>query len=185
MLGGRATRKNLIGIDIATILWDGMLRGSLLYLSPDAEGSYFISSAGYEYTFSNGLYTLVEGFYNQNALNRNNALAQAYNMSIIQGLNEELYAKLSDQFLTANRYYLGIALGYEISPLLRGELFTISDIDGRGVFLSPSLTYNLLQNLDISISGMFGYIFEDVSDVSDFKEFSEHPLLNVSLKWYF
>ncbi|MCP4347946.1 MAG: hypothetical protein GY795_20780 [Desulfobacterales bacterium] len=185
VLGGRVAQRNMGGIDIAAIAWDGMLRGSLLYSSPDEGESFILGSAGYEYNFSNGIYCLAEYFYNKNALNRNSELSSAYFKTLANGINEELYAMTANQFITFNRHYFGLALGYDITPLLRGELFTIVDAEGRGVFVSPSLKYNILQNLDISITGMLGHVSDQEEKPSDFKEFEEHPMVSGSLKWYF
>ncbi len=185
VLGGRVAQRNLGGIDIAAIAWEGMLRGSLLYSSPDEGESFILGSAGYEYNFSNGVYCLVEYFYNKNALNRKNELASAYFESLVSGINEDLYPIIANQFITFNRHYFGLFLGYDITPLLRGELFTIVDAEGRGMFMSPSLKYNLLQNLDISITGMLGQVSEREGKLSDFKEFEEHPMVSATLQWYF
>jgi len=185
ILGGRATRKHIGGIDVAAIMWDGMLRGSLVHVSPDEDADYLIASAGYEYTFAGSLYALLEIFYNGNSLNRNQLLSQAHGHSISQGWDESVYARLSNQFLTANRYYLGLVLAYDITPLLRGESFSIVDIDGTGVFWSPTLTYNLLQNLDLSFTAMLGHVFDHERPASDFRELQRHPLFSASAKWYF
>lgn len=185
VLGGRVATRNLVGIDIAAILWDGMLRGSLLYASPDEGSAYFLSSVGYEYNFANGIYCMAEYFYNENALNRNRSLSAAYEESLLFGMNEERYQQLANQFLTFNRHYAGIALGYDITPLLRGELFIMADIEGRGIFFSPSLKYNLFQNIDISVTAMLGHIFDGADYASDFESFEDHPLFSAVLQWYF
>lgn len=185
VLGGRVAQKNLGGIDIAAIARDGMLRGSLLYAFPDHGDSYVLGSAGYEYNFSNGIYCLVEYFYNQNALSRNSELSSAYFESLNRDINEDQYALTANQFITFNRHYFGLALGYDITPLLRGEVFTIADVEGRGIFISPLLKYNILQNIDISVTGMLGHVSEREGKTSDFKEFEEHPLVSAVFQWYF
>lgn len=162
-----------------------MLRGSFLLSFPDRGNAYGLGSVGYEYTFRNGLYFLAEYFYNQNALNRNESLLDAYSESLVFGMNEDRFIRLANQFLTFNRHYSGIVLGYDISPLLRGDIFAIADIEGRGIYLSPSLKYNLFQNLDISIAGMLGSVFSGASVTSDFDSLEDHPLFVASLVWYF
>ncbi|MDM8548468.1 hypothetical protein QUF72_00260 [Desulfobacterales bacterium HSG2] len=185
VLGGRVARRNLVGIDIAAILMDGMLRGSLLYASPDEGSAYFLGSVGYEYNFANGIYCMAEYFYNENALNRNRSLLAAYEESALYGMNEDRYQQLANQFLTFNRHYAGIAIGYDITPLLRCDLFAMADIEGRGIYFSPSLKYNLLQNIDISVTAMLGHVFEGADHTSDFESFEDHPLFSVVLQWYF
>jgi len=185
VLVGRVARRNLVGGDIAAIVRDGMLRGSLLYASPDDGADYILGSAGYEYNFANGLYCLAEYFYNENAMNHRGAMSEAYAERMTLGMNEENYAMLANQFLTLNRHYVGLALGYDISPLLRGDFFGIADIEGRGFFLSPTVKYNLLQNLDISLTAMFGWVSEGADHASDFEAFEEHPLISAVVQWYF
>ncbi len=185
ILGGRVARRTLGGMDIAAIVRDGMLRGSFLLAFPDDGSSYVLGSAGYEYHFAGGLYCMVEYFYNQSAMNRNEELSAAYAERLIFGMNEERYSLLANQFLTFNRHYLGIALGYDFTPLLRGDFFSIADIEGRGLFFSPSLKYSLSQNLDISLTAMMGYIFKGSDHTSDFSEFEDHPLMSATLQWYF
>ncbi|MBN1930181.1 MAG: hypothetical protein JW786_01050 [Desulfobacterales bacterium] len=185
LLGGRVTQRNLGGIDIATILWDGILRGSLLVANPDHAGAYLLGSAGYEYTFKNRIYFLAEYFYNQNAINHNSTLSAAFSESTIYGLNEDRYSYLANQFITFNRHYCAIALGYDISPLLHGDIFTIADIEGRGLYFSPVLRYNLLENLDVSVTAMMGIVFENAPYASDFSEFEDYPLISATLIRYF
>ena len=184
-LGGRLSQKNIFGMDGASIVHDGMLRASLLYSVPDSGGAYVQASSGFEYTFSNGLYVLIEYFYNQNALSRNPDLLSAFSDSLSSAITEDRYALLANQFLTFNRHYAGIALGFDLTPLLRGDVFVIGDIDGTGLFASPSLTYNLLQDLDISATLLWGTVFKGADYPSDFQDFEEHPLLSVAATWYF
>ena len=80
---------------------------------------------------------------------------------MILGLNEDNYAHLANQFITYNQHYLGIALGYDITPLLRAELFGIWDIEGDGIFLSPSATYNISDNIDVTANLFWADVFDD------------------------
>ena len=185
LLGGTVPGRYIGGFDASTILFDGLLRGSMLYSRPDDYDNFFTAGAGYEYTFKNGLSLLVEYFYNGNALNHNRELMQAYTQSVLLGMNDERYQVLANQFLTFNRHYGGIALGYDITPLLRGDFFTITDVEGRGVFLLPTLKYNVLQNMDISASVMYGLVGNDAPETSDFEEYEEKPLVFASLQYYF
>ena len=53
-LGGRIAHRAVGGIDISTIVLDGMVRGGLLYSDPEEGTSFVQGSAGYEYTFPMG-----------------------------------------------------------------------------------------------------------------------------------
>mgnify|MGYP000913826304 CR=1 FL=1 len=189
-LGGRVSRRRIGGADISGILLDGTIRGSVIHSSPEdqeEQGPPFTqASAGYEYNFRSGLYILVEYFYNQNGINFNEKLRNAFLYQQVFGVDESNYYILSNQFLTYNRHYAGVALGYDITPLMRGELFTIYDFEGRGVFLAPAWKYNIYQNMDITLSVMKACLLEkEARYASDFEYLKKYPLLFGSLVWYF
>lgn len=183
-LGGRLLRKDVGGIDISTILFKGTLRGSALKSKPDEYNSYIQASAGYEYNFSSGLYFLMEYFYNQNGMNFNDPLKYAFISSQMLGIDESNYYLLANQFLTFNKHYAGIALGYDITALLRAEFFFMYDFQGKGIFINPSLKYNVFQDVDLFISFMKSYLLDGAKYSSDFEYLDEYPLLYAYLKWF-
>ncbi len=185
LLGGYVSRRETGGMDISTTLLDGILRGSLLASRPEESSTFLVGNGGYEYTFGFGLDLLFEYFYNEKGLNRDPDLLSEYQQSLIFGINRDNYFILSNRNMTFNRHYLGLSLGYDFHPLARGEIFSIYDIDGRGLFGSFSLKVNLLQNLDLSLGVMAAAIFEGSDYTSDFEEFEEHPLYTGSLVFYF
>ncbi|HDP79287.1 MAG TPA: hypothetical protein ENN21_00425 [Spirochaetes bacterium] len=184
-LGGRVARRAVGGIDLSTIVLEGMLRGSLIYSDPEEGDPFMQGSAGYEYTFAGGLYFLVEYFYNQNGLNFNRELNNLYMMSRAGVMNEEIFRGLSNQCLTYNRHYAALALGYDITALLRGDFFVIYDFEGRGLFFNPSLKYNAFQNIDVSLGVMRAHVFDGAPEQSDFAAFENEVLVAASLAWYF
>lgn len=192
VLGGRVSRRYMAGGDISYILFDGMLTASILYSSPEYGEPFFQGHCGYEYNFRSGIYFLAEYFYNENGLNYNQDLMTAY--FIIYGgfdnllseeTRQEYYERLSGRFLTFNQHYTGIAIGYDITPLLRGDLFSIYDFQGTGVFVTPSLKYNALQNLDVSVACMYAYKFDDDKKYSDFEYLDKYGLYYGAAVWYF
>ena len=185
LLGGWIARRAAAGLDIAATVLDGTLRGGVLLCDPENGQSYMQGSAGYEYTFSSGLYFLVEYFYNENALNRNTELKLAYEASFITGISQDNFFLLANQFITLNSHYTGLALGYDFFPLVRGELFSIYDFEGRGVFTSGLLKYNMLENLDVTAGVFLGHVFRGSHPRSDFREFRGHPLWYASITLYF
>jgi hypothetical protein len=100
-------------------------------------------------------------------------------------MKEKYYRALSNQFLTYNQHYAGLALAYDITALLRGEIFTMYDFQGEGIFTAPSLRYNVLQNVDISISGMIAHVFKYGNKSSDFDYLDKYGFWFASLIWYF
>lgn len=185
LMGGRVSRRNIVGSDIAAILFDGMVRGSLIYSDPEDGMSFFQGSGGYEYNFRIGLYFLLEYFYNQNGLNFNDNLKLAYAKSLISGIDEDTYHQLSNQFLTYNQHYIAIAIGYDITPLFRVDIFSIYDFQGKGLFITPNVKYNPLENIDINIGLMLGHLFKNSRYDSDFEHLDKYSLLYASIIWYF
>jgi len=186
LLGGWISRRGVAGIDGATILFDGMLRGSVLYSNPEDYDYYVQASMGYEYTFGFGLYMLAEYFFNQNGMNFNADLKNAYTASLISGMSQSGYFLLANQFLTANRHYLGFVLGYDIHPLVRDDFFIIVDFEGRAAFINESLKFNAMENLDFTAGLMFAVTLGDSSKTSDFEPFTGDKFLYyLSLSLYF
>lgn len=186
ILGGMLPKRLVGGVDIATVFFDGILRGSILCSRPDDYDSFITAGAGYEYTFSGGLNFLVEYFYNGNALNSNQMLMNAYLEAGTSGMDEKNYEILANQFFTYNRHYLGVALSYDLTPLIHGDFMTIGDLEGQAVFCLPSLRYNMEENLDLTLSTFWGFALGNPgpSKVSEFEDY-KRPLLMVGLKYYF
>lgn len=202
ILGGYVTRRGLAGFDFASILFDGMLRGSLIvsqegdtyYLNQESAKQmwtgknerspvYFQANVGYEYTFKKGVFFLVEYFYNQRAVNYNRDLKVAYTAASMNFMNQKTYLQLANQFLTINQHYVALALGYDFHPLVRGEFFTIGDIQGQGIFWSPVLKINAYENLDFAVGVMGAFVFN--KKASDFSEFRKHYLYYASGTYIF
>ncbi|HPV42716.1 MAG TPA: hypothetical protein PKX40_16190 [Spirochaetota bacterium] len=206
ILGGYVSRRGVGGFDFAAILFDGMLRGSVIvnqaagpyykknedlrywwrYILTGKDQPfpvYFQANVGYEYNFKAGVYFLAEYFYNQRALNYNKDLKLAYTASQLNAMDQKTYLQIANQFLTTNQHYLAVALGYDFHPLVRGEFFTIGDIQGRGIFWSPALKINAYENLDFTVGVMGAFVFNNRA--SDFSEFRKHYLYYASGSYVF
>lgn len=184
-IGGRIARRSVGGVDVSTNLADGLLRGSALYNVPDSGKKFLIGGAGYEYNFASGLFFLIEYFYNQNGMNYHHGLRRTFEESIVSGISEGNFHRLANQFLTYNQHYAGMVLGYDLTPLVRIDFFTVYDFQGRGMMLIPSLKYNPLQNMDLSLGVFYGLVLEGAPHSSDFEEFDRNPFVYASLQWYF
>ncbi|TFH41110.1 MAG: hypothetical protein E4G96_06175 [Chrysiogenales bacterium] len=205
VLGGYVSRRGVAGFDFAAILFDGMLRGAVLvsqanesyitedsswyrleYLLPgrDGKGSiFFQANAGYEYTFKAGVFLLVEYFYNQKGLNYQKDMKAASITAQFNAMDQKTYMMLSNSPLTLNQHYVAAAIGYDFHPLVRGEFFTIGDIQGRGIFWSPLLRVNAMENLDFSVGMMGAFVFDNRA--SDFSEFRKNYLFYASGSYVF
>lgn len=185
VLGGQVARRNVGGADFATILFDGILRGSAIYSKPENEDSYVQAGAGYDYSFKNSLSVLIEYFYNENNLNENDELSAAVQQSLVSGVTQENYFLLSNQFITYNKHYVGLALGYDLSSLLRADVLFIADVQGKGFFASPTLKFNIFENVDLIAGALLGYIDQESSKQSDFEEYEDSPIYYGSLQLFF
>ncbi len=183
VMGGWVARKGIAGLDVSSVFFKGILRGALLFSYPEDKSWYFQLNAGYEYNFQFGLSITGEYFYNGNGMNANTSMKTAFTQSMFTGINQGNYYKFANQSLTYNQHYLGLAVGYEFLPLLRGDFFTIYDIQGNGLFMTLSLKYNVMENLDAVIGGMFGFVF--IGSSSDFQNLNNHPMLYATLQLYF
>ncbi len=221
ILGGYINSRWVAGLDGTAVVLKGMLRASMLCSQTSGENLYFQANGGYEYTFKNGIYLLVEYFFNQNSLNYNReltwkdtnnyykfknyggTLGRGYRINdlkaeavsstqvgyhqikmtryykYILGYNPvkgdiywDNYRPVANKPLTVNQHYGGVALGYDFHALVRGDFFLMGDIQGRGIFFTPTIRYNAYQNLDLSAGLMMAYVFNNKA--SDFKEFTKN-----------
>jgi len=144
---------------------------------------FFQANAGYEYTFKEGVYFLLEYFYNQKAVNYNKDQKTAYYLSQFNVMDQRTYLQLANQFLTVNQHYIALALGYDFHPLVRGDFFTIADIQGQGIFWSPSMKINAYENLDFTVGMMGAFTFNN--KMSDFSEFRKNYLFYATGSYVF
>lgn len=184
-LGGRVLKRDVAGADVSVIVLDGTLRGSAIRSQAEDADPFVQASAGFEYNFGFGLYFLLEYFYNESGLNFNPELKAAYLSSMVYGINEQNYYMLSNQFVTFNRHYAALALGQDITPLLRAEIFTVCDFQGRAVLVNPTLKYNAFQDVDFSLGAMKTWVRGDAKYESDFAYLKKYPLVYATFTWYF
>jgi hypothetical protein len=180
VLGGRVAKRKTFGADFATIILDGILRGSIIYSKPQTEDSFLQAGAGYDYTFENSFSVLAEYFYNENSLNDNDDLKTIYTSNTGMTISQENYYVVANQFITYNKHYAGLALGYDFHPLLRGDVLFICDIQGKGMFVNPLLKLNVSDNIDLSFGALLAKTKEVSEKPSDFREYEKSPLCFVS-----
>ncbi len=99
------------------------------------------------------------------------------------GRGQKTYLQLANEPLTLNQHYAAAAVAYDFHPLVRGELFVIGDIQGRGIFFGPTMKVNAYENLDFTI-GMMGAITFG-NRASDFSEYRKHYLFYASGSYVF
>lgn len=184
LLSGYISRRKNFGTDFVADVNDGLLTGAFLYSVPDSGESFYQCGTGYEYTFRGGIYILVEYFYNSLPVNESRELRDAIAFYMLSGSYRYLPEILSNRIITFNSHYLSFAAGYDFFPLLRGEVFSIYDFQGRGLFTNCLLKLNAAQNIDITLGVISAYTGESDRD-SDFKDYNMDPVYYAMLQFYF
>ena len=134
-------------------LWDAGFRGEILYSDPDLEYTrfdpalppfffkqktdkpYWTGALSLDYTFSNSLYLHGEYLYNGLGTRENAALRR--------------WDILYTGELTPARQSAFLHTAYDITPLLRGDIFLMANPDDRSGIVGPSLQYSLATNWDL------------------------------------
>ncbi len=184
VLGGYTAKRVNAGADFTAEVNDGFLTGVFLYSNPEIGEEYWQCGTGYEYSFSSGVYLLMEYFYNSLPVNDDEELRGAVLRYSMEGIDEGNYYRISNRMITYNRHYVSIFTGYDFHPLLRGELFSIYDFQGRGVFLNASLKFNAFENFDI-MAGVITAFVKETDRISDFQTYNREPMGYMSLQYYF
>jgi len=156
MLGGRIGDEVVFGGDVAANVWDGGLHGEILNARRKNGAPYTQASAGYEYTLTtswlpSGLYLLAEYFFN----------GVAKRMDV---------APVSDRLFSRVRHQLGFSAGYDLTPLWRLEGLVIADAVKGSVFVSPKLTWSVMENVELNwfallFGGHAGSEFSDRANI--------------------
>ncbi len=94
-----------------------------------------------DYTFPNSFYIHTEILYNSNGKSKDIGL-----------FNQEA-AQLG--MLSASRWSVYQEFSYDITPLMRGSVFTILNPIDKSFVLVPSLSYSIITNLDLYLIGLF------------------------------
>lgn len=145
MLGGYYRERLATGAGWAGNLGTAGLKGETMFFSDihDDNGSRdtnFILSASIDYMFSSGLFMVAEMLYNQKG-----------GRDAFQLIAQRLTADNP----TFSKYQAALQLTYPIHPLLDGTLTTIGYPDEESMFISPALTWSVIENLDMRILGQF------------------------------
>lgn len=158
-------RDRVVGFDFSGYVKDSGLRGEFTYTVADGGSDFLRSVVSFDHTFPSSLYLLIEYLFNGG---NKKDLSNPLNPTLPSG-----------GITTKNRNFMGIGSGYDITPLLRFDLLSVVDLDDKSAYLSPSLKYNILEDLDISAGAQFftGKKSSEYGGLSD--------LYYAGLKWFF
>jgi hypothetical protein len=161
---GEFREDDVIGFDFAGSIGDSGFRGEGVFTDPDEGNDFTRLVLSWDYNFPSTLYLLVEYLYNGGNVGEDASLADL--------------ARFTGEIVTGNKNFLAIALGYELTPLIRPEFYAIFDIDGGGLFINPGMRYNVFTDLDWIIGVQ---IFP--GDEGEYKGLPDS--FYTSLEWYF
>lgn len=132
---GRFQRDWIGGIDFSGDIWDIGWRGELTYNRSDVGDDFFQAAFGLDYAWPNTFYLLFEYFYNGQATNR-----------VIPGAPQSIPG--AQPIKTSHQNFLSTQVSYDFTPIIKGNLFAIVDLNGGSAFISPELVYGVLPWLD-------------------------------------
>jgi hypothetical protein len=148
LLGGTIAKNEAIGYDLQGNVGDAVLRSEFIFQNAENEKDFAQFLIDMDYRFKNGVYALLEYYYN----GRGKSDSRDYEISrAVRGEIQEM-----------GRNYLGMELGYDITPLLRIENRTVLNLDDLSAFNRVELRYEINQELIMRVAGLF-----DMGDSDD------------------
>lgn len=162
---GRLRGERTIGVDVATQRGGAGLRAEMTHHARPSGGTYRRALLGVDYAFANTLTLTGELHYDG---------AGATDRS-----RYDFAARFDGRIRSLARRYAGGQASYELDPLLKTVHTLVWNLDDRSRFYSPSVTYSLRADLDLSVGLQ---IFRGAR-ASEFGAFAD--LVYAQLQWYF
>ncbi len=142
IMAGRFGGRWVWGGDVAAYLGGAAVRAEWAYVRQSNRAVYWRFVANADYNFSNGIYVLVEYYFN----GRGTANKNDYN----------LLALLSGETFGLARHYTAALLSKDVTPLLKLQFYAIANLNDKSALWGPAVSYSLAQNLELLVSG---YLF--------------------------
>jgi hypothetical protein len=148
-VGGYYNGRDFVaGAGFSGSLLKGGLSGEFSYFHPrknfaDTAGT-FVASLGYNYTLANSLTLQFEALYN------------GYGKSSGDfNITEFYFMQLTPQSLSLTRYSFFGQVSYPFTPLFTGTLSVMYNPNDHSIYTGPSLSYSLVENLELSLYGQY------------------------------
>ncbi len=172
-MGGFSKGDIILGTGWSGDIKGGGFRGEFTYFEPkDAiftgQGQLVASISG-DYTFRSSLYLHASYLYNSKGTK---GKAGIPNPSVI-------FNQTSAKFLTLSRGSAFGQIGYQITPLFRGDFAAIVNPYDRSWFIAPAIAYSLSNNIELFFIGQV-FSGEEGTEFGDLGQF-----YNVRFKWSF
>jgi hypothetical protein len=209
LMGGMFEEAPTVGFDFARNLWDAAIRLEAVFTSPahsvwkidepfPAKLPDFwqvVASFDMNLNYGTGVYVLVEYLYNGNALGfgagRAGPLLPLFEATIVppapalaaipgpyvRSATIDIFG--SSRVITNAAHQLGLQLGYDLTPELRGDIVTLIDMNGGSAAFFPNLAYSPLDSIDLRL-GVQLFAGPKLSQYG-----SSEPLVYLLVDWFF
>jgi len=173
-LGGLSKGDVVIGTGWSGSIKGGGFRGEFSYFHPkdsigDARGQ-LVASISADYTFKSSLYLQASYLYNSTGTT-GKAGFNEFNLLLLN--------QTSAKALTLSRGSVFGQVGYQITPLLRGDLASIVNPYDKSFFVAPTLSYSLTDNIELFFIAQL-FSGDDGTEFGDIGQF-----YNARFKWSF
>ena len=173
VISGFAKKDVTIGGAWAGNIKRAGFKGELTYFIPVAgntKNNAFVGTLSYDYSFKNSLYFNVSYLYNSDgALDLGSG-----------GFFDFYFGELTARNLSPYMHSAFLLSTYQFHPLIMGSLAIMSFPGNNSLFINPTVTFSLINNLDLDFTGQTFY-GENLN--GDFKSLSK--VLYTRLKWSF
>ncbi len=172
----RIREDYVFGGEFATSLGGTGVRGEGTWTNPDLGDEFWqlVASVDHNFAIGRGLYVLVEHLFNENRIDPDLPIPTGIQLLALA------QAPQLDRLTTVVRHQTGLLLGYDLTPLLRGDLLTLYDWNGASAAFLPTLSYEWQPDLVITIGAQ---LFVGSDESTEYGEVSN--LLLVQLDAYF
>jgi hypothetical protein len=165
IMGGQFHRDAVAGFDFAGRIRQIGIRGEAAYTHADIGKSYTRAVLGADYVFPNTFAVSAEVYYN----GQGTTDKQAYDFP----------ALFAGTVQNVAQHYMGLYVGYDITPLVRFNTYAILNLDDRSVFVYPNVVYSVVTNLDLTL----GVQLFAGTNGSEYRAF--HNVYFAQLQWFF
>lgn len=136
---GELKKNEIAGLHFLTNIGKSALR--LEHTFNHYNTNFFKTTLNIDYTFANSLYLMAEYFYNgQGRRDKSVYQITRWNSGEIDFLGQD---------------YLGVMVGYDLTPLIRAETYVILNIRDESAFINPELKWSLSSNTSLLLGGQF------------------------------
>ncbi len=173
-LGGIANENVTIGFGWAGNIKTSGFKGEMTYFQPFEVSSIdkrsYLASLTWDYSFTNSLYIMWSGLYNSTGTNEPSQFET-------RGFTSN--SRLTTKNITPYRFSSIIQTSYPIHPLLNAGLAIMTFPGDKAMFIYPTISWSVVQNLDLDVFGQF--FWDDPSGQLE----STAKLIFVRGKWSF